>query len=56
MPNWKKIVTSGSDASLNSLIVSSGITGSLFGTSSYSVTASYALNGGVTQIDRKSVV
>ena len=51
MPNWKKVIVSGSDASLNSLAVSSNITaqsftGSLQGTSSYAVTASYALNGG----------
>jgi hypothetical protein len=44
MPNWKKVILSGSAASLNSLTVSNGITGSLFGT------ASYASNGGVTQI------
>ena len=49
MPNWKKVITSGSDASLNSLTVINGITGSLFGTSSWAVsssraiTASYAL-------------
>ncbi len=49
MPNWKKVIVSGSDASLNSLAVSSNITaqsftGSLFGTSSWaqnSLTASY---------------
>lgn len=44
MPNWKKVITSGSDASLNSLIVANGITGSLQGTASYAITASYALN------------
>ena len=44
MPNWKKVILSGSTASLNSLTVTNGITGSLFGT------ASYASNGGVTQI------
>ena len=43
MPNWKKVVTSGSDASLNSLTVSNGITGSLFGTASYAISASQAL-------------
>jgi hypothetical protein len=45
MPNWKKLILSGSNASLNSLIVTSGVTGSLYGTSSYTinaVTASYA--------------
>lgn len=47
MPNWKKLLVSGSDASLNSLTVVNGITGSLFGTSSWAnnaITASYALN------------
>lgn len=38
MPNWKKVITSGSDASLNTLTVSNGITGSLYGTAT---TASY---------------
>jgi hypothetical protein len=47
MPNWKKVITSGSDASLNTLIVSNGITGSLLGTASYALTAG---NGGVTQL------
>lgn len=42
MPSWKKLITSGSDASLNSLIVVNGITGSLFGTASYALTASSA--------------
>jgi len=56
MPNWKKIIVSGSDASLNTLVVANGITGSLLGTASFAisssraVTASYALNGGVTQL------
>ena len=43
MPNWKKIITSGSDATLNSLNVTNGITGSLYGSSSYAITASYTL-------------
>ena len=47
MPNWKKIIVSGSDASLNTLTVLNGITGSLFGTASYALTAN---NGGVTKI------
>jgi hypothetical protein len=38
MPSWKKVITSGSDASLNSLNVISGITGSLQGTASYAET------------------
>ena len=59
MPNWKKVITSGSDATLTSVTATAGFTGSLFGTSSYAtnalsasyaITASYALNGGVTQI------
>ena len=44
MPNWKKIITSGSDAALNTLNVTNGITGSLLGTSSYAATSSYATN------------
>jgi hypothetical protein len=56
MPNWKKLIVSGSDASLNSLNVTTFIsassftgsfTGSLFGTSSYAtqaLTSSYVLN------------
>ena len=44
MPSWKKVITSGSSAALQSLTVTNGITGSLFGT------ASYAVNGGVTQL------
>ena len=41
MPNWRKVLVSGSDASLNTLNVANGITGSLFGTASYTLTASY---------------
>ena len=47
MPNWNKVVVSGSNASLNSLTVSNGITGSLLGTASYAtqaLSASYATN------------
>ena len=67
MPNWNKVVVSGSNASLNSLTVSNGITGSLLGTASTAsfvtgsnvygpygsnsvISASYAANGGVTQL------
>jgi hypothetical protein len=45
MPNWKKVIVSGSDAALNTLTVSNGITGSLFGTASWArnaLSASYA--------------
>jgi hypothetical protein len=41
MPSWKKVITSGSDATLNSLSVTNGITGSLQGSASYAITASY---------------
>lgn len=47
MPNWKKVIVSGSDAVLNTLNATSGITGSLLGTSSWAenaVTSSYALS------------
>jgi hypothetical protein len=35
MPSWKKVIISGSNAALNSLTVTNGITGSLLGTSSF---------------------
>lgn len=39
MPSWKKVIVSGSDATLNSLNVISGVTGSLLGTGSWAVRA-----------------
>ncbi len=47
MPNWKKLIVSGSDASLNSLVVATNVnaqsfTGSLFGTSSWALNATTA--------------
>jgi len=53
MPNWKKVITSGSIASLNTLTVSNGITGSLFGTAttaSYAQTASFIAGGATIAI------
>ena len=54
MPSWKKIITSGSNATLNSLNVAtsltasiisgSSITGSLFGTSSWAISSSNTIN------------
>lgn len=52
MPNWRKVIVSGSDATLNSLnvttnVVAQSFTGSLFGTASFSqtsVSASFAEN------------
>ena len=46
MPSWKKVLVSGSDASLNSLnvatnVVAQSFTGSLLGTSSYAVNADF---------------
>jgi hypothetical protein len=46
MPNWKKVITSGSDAALNSINVTNNVTalsftGSLLGTASHAATASY---------------
>jgi hypothetical protein len=48
MPNWKKVIVSGSDAALNSLTTPAGTINSI--TASYAITASHALNGGVTQL------
>jgi hypothetical protein len=47
MPNWKKLIVSGSDAVLNSLsvttnVIAASFTGSLSGTSSFAISASYA--------------
>jgi len=44
MPSWKKVIISGSDAALNSLTVSNGITGSLLGTASFVTSASFAIS------------
>ena len=47
MPSWKRVIVSGSTASLASLTVTGGVTGSLFGTASYAtqaLSASYAPN------------
>jgi hypothetical protein len=44
MPSWKKIIVSGSDAALKSLVVTNGVTGSLFGTASWATSASWAPN------------
>jgi len=41
MPSWKKVIISGSNAALNSLTVTNGITGSLFGTASFATTSSF---------------
>ena len=52
MPNWKKVIVSGSDATLTSVTATAGFTGSLSGSAisavsaSYALTASFALNGG----------
>ena len=48
MPSWKKVIVSGSDASLNSInvatnVVAQSFTGSLFGTASFAVSSSYAI-------------
>jgi hypothetical protein len=42
MPNWKKVITSGSNAALNSLTVTSGITGTLTGNASTATSATSA--------------
>jgi hypothetical protein len=50
MPNWKKVITSGSDASLTSVIATAGFTGSLLGTASYAtqaLSASYAATASI---------
>jgi hypothetical protein len=60
MPNWKKVIVSGSNAALNSLNVTNGITGSLLGTSSYATQALTASNANtasyVNQLNQSVVV
>ena len=66
MPSWKKVIISGSNAALNSLTVTNGITGSLFGTASWAVSSSnsqnaqdlllYVKNVSGVQIDKGKVV
>ena len=61
MPSWRKVITSGSDASLSNLVVTGGITGSLQGTASYALsalnasTASY-FSGSITTAETASYV
>lgn len=53
MPSWKKVIISGSNAALNSLTVTNGITGSLYGTSSwaqFAQTASFSSATAETRI------
>jgi len=45
MPSWKRVIVSGSNATLNSLTVTNGITGSLFGTAS-NITPAITNDGG----------
>jgi hypothetical protein len=52
MPSWKKVILSGSDASLNSLSVATNVTatsftGSLLGTASFASTASFVTGSNV---------
>ena len=60
MPNWKKVIVSGSNAVLNSLNVTNGITGSLLGTSSYATQALTASNANtasyVNQLNQSVVI
>ena len=50
MPAWKRVIVSGSDATLTSVTATAGFTGSLFGTASFAQTASFVnpLNQSVT--------
>jgi hypothetical protein len=54
MGSWKKVITSGSDANLKTLVVSQSVTaesftGSLYGTASYSYTEFYVTYSYITQ-------
>ena len=56
MPNWKKVILSGSIASLDSLTVTNGITGSLFGTATSNVNVTQAVIGNTTYITVNTTV
>ncbi len=57
MPSWKKVILSGSDAALNKLTVTNGITGSLFGTASFATSASRALTAShVTTLNQNVII
>jgi hypothetical protein len=48
MAEWKKVVVSGSSTELNSLFVTSGVTGSLLGTASLASTSSLSITSSNT--------
>jgi hypothetical protein len=57
MPNWKKVIVSGSDATLSSVTATAGFTGSLQGTASYAtqaLSASWAPGGGGVTINNNT--
>ena len=56
MPSWKKVITSGSSAALQSLTVTGGITGSLYGTASWAVSASQAINATTASLVTNAVM
>ena len=57
MPNWRKIILSGSTANLNSLTVSNGITGSLFGTASWAISSSHSITASyVTTLPQNIII
>jgi hypothetical protein len=59
MPNWKKLITSGSDASLSSLTTSGNVSGSSVSTGSFGIVQSTGLTANETVIvgsDGKSLI
>ena len=55
MPNWKKVITSGSDAALNSIYVTNAVTADSF-TGSFYTTPSAPTNLSLTQVDGTVVI
>ena len=48
MPNWKRVIVSGSSAALTSVTATAGFTGSLSGSALTAISASYALTSSFT--------
>ena len=58
MPAWKRVIVSGSDATLTSVTATAGFTGSLLGTASYAtqaLSASYASYAATASISTTSL-
>jgi hypothetical protein len=56
MPNWKKVIVSGSSAALTTVTATAGFTGSLSGSATSATSASYALTASFVNTLNQSVI